>query len=72
VPATMAFAARPRYLLRRTAKPRRTALAPGVDDKQQPGLAVLLVDASSSGRPAVTPASAGPLDAKSEDQPLMA
>jgi hypothetical protein len=33
---------------------------------------VLLLDASSSGRPTVTPASAGLLDAKSEDQRLMA
>jgi hypothetical protein len=31
-------------------------------------LGVLLLDASSSGRPALTPASAGLLDAKSEDQ----
>jgi hypothetical protein len=33
---------------------------------------VLVSDASSSGRPTVTPASAGLLDAKSEDQLLMA
>jgi hypothetical protein len=33
---------------------------------------VLLVDASSSGRPAVTPRRPGALDAKSEDQLLMA
>jgi hypothetical protein len=36
------------------------------------GPGVLLFDASSSGRPRVTPASAGLLDAKSEDQRLMA
>jgi hypothetical protein len=33
---------------------------------------VLDFDASSSGRPTVTPASAGLLDAKSEDQVLVA
>jgi hypothetical protein len=43
-----------------------------MDDEQLRSLTELLVDASSSGRPTVTPASAGLLDAKSEDQRLMA
>jgi hypothetical protein len=47
-------------------------LAAATDELQLQSLTVLLVDASSSGRPAVTPASAGLLDAKSEDQLLMA
>jgi hypothetical protein len=48
-----------------------TATLP-LDDDQERRTAVLLLDASSSGRPTVTPASAGLLDAKSEDQRLMA
>jgi hypothetical protein len=47
-----------------------TALA--TDDQPERTVPVLLFDASSSGRPPVTPASAGLLDAKSEDQRLMA
>jgi hypothetical protein len=42
------------------------------DELQLQSLTVLLVDASSSGRPTVTPTSAGLLDAKSEDQRLTA
>jgi hypothetical protein len=48
------------------------ALTPVADEEQQRSLAELLLDASSSGRPTVTPASAGLLDAKSEDQRLTA
>jgi hypothetical protein len=43
-----------------------------LDDQQERTVAVLDLDATSSGRPTVTPASAGLLDAKSEDQLLMA
>jgi hypothetical protein len=49
-----------------------TALCNSHDEEQKHTLGALLFDASGSGRPAVTPASAGPLDAKSEDQLLMA
>jgi hypothetical protein len=49
-----------------------TRVASAADDGQVRWSTVLLLDASSSGRPTVTPASAGLLDAKSEDQRLMA
>jgi hypothetical protein len=46
--------------------------ATGMDEQRARRSRALLFDASSSGRPTVTPASAGLLDAKSEDQRLMA
>jgi hypothetical protein len=45
-------------------------LSDSLDEEQLRSLTELLIDASSSGRPPVTPASAGLLDAKSEDQRL--
>jgi hypothetical protein len=47
-------------------------LAAAADEEQERTLGVLHLDGSSSGRPTVTPASAGLLDAKSEDQVLVA
>jgi hypothetical protein len=49
-----------------------TWLTAASDDVREHNSVVLLFDASSCGRPTVTPASAGLLDAKSEDQRLMA
>jgi hypothetical protein len=56
--------------LRDAGVPSRSGQAVARDDEQVRRVTVLDFDASSSGRPTVTPASAGLLDAKLEDQLL--